>query len=185
METNNYTSELPKELQERRIHPVFHAHLLRPHTLNDAAAFPGRPLDYFYDFGSNKESDELVMNSIMGHTWKGRHLFFTVNWADSDTTLEPFEACQELSALTDYLTENSLGDNEWNKLPRPHRSRMRGALQVNAPKTLRTSAAAPPPSSATDFPTDHMHIPHDTLPSSSLATPLKSTRQRCPGTRQS
>ncbi len=124
LETGNYTLDLPDELRKRRIHPTFHISLLQAHTPNDESRFPNRPLTQHYDFGEPDTSDEIAITSISGHFWRGKRLFLTVNWADGDTTTESVEFCEELAALSAYLEENSLGENDWNLLPRARRSRL-------------------------------------------------------------
>ncbi len=140
LETDNYTLDLPKELRRRRIHPTFHISLLQAHIPNDDAIFPNRPLNQYYDFGEPDTSDEIAISSISGHFWRGKQLFLTVNWADGDTTTESVEFCEELAALSAYLEENSLGENDWDQLPRARRSRL-------APRIPRT------PDETTSIPT--------------------------------
>ncbi len=150
---STYTLDLPKELRDRRIHPVFHASLLRPFTANDKALFPNRPLELYYDFGNLDDTDELVVDSISAHTWRGNKLYFTVQWADGDTTLEPFEACHELMALSEYLSQHSLGEDDWAKLPRNQRSRLKehtgvinktnASPRTNPPGMVNASPATP------------------------------------------
>jgi hypothetical protein len=141
LDTNNYTLDLPIELRKRRIHPNFHISLLRHHTPNDDILFPNRPLNHYYDFGEPDFGDETRVDSIAGHTWKGSRLFMTVKWADGDTTNEPVELCEELAALSNYLSENLLGENDWALLPRPRRSR----LGPSSPGPPATKASRPEP----------------------------------------
>lgn len=63
------------------------------------------------------------MDSITGHIWRKKGLYLAVKWADGDLTWEPAESCLELAALTEYLTENSLSEDEWEKLPPTCRSK--------------------------------------------------------------
>jgi hypothetical protein len=56
-EVSHYTLTLPDELLKCRIHPMFHAKLLRPAILNDDEHFPNREATFFYDFGNNPERE--------------------------------------------------------------------------------------------------------------------------------
>ena len=112
-ETSNYTLELPEELRVRRIHPNFHASLLRRHEPNDDALFPGREARSFYDFGLDDQQEWLV-DEIMGHRWNGRQIEFLVRWTLGDSTWEPYDHCKELAALDEYLTLH--GVKNWRSL---------------------------------------------------------------------
>jgi hypothetical protein len=59
-ETAHYTLALPDELLKHRIHPTFHAKLLRPVILNDNECFPNCEATFFYDFGDNPKREWLV-----------------------------------------------------------------------------------------------------------------------------
>ena len=113
--TSNYTLDLPEELKARRIHPTFHASLLRPHEPNDTQLFPQRDPNMFYDFGSPDDAEWLV-DEIIGHRWEGRRIQFLVKWNLGDSTWEPYDHCKELEALDTYLDLHGITD--WRKLPR-------------------------------------------------------------------
>jgi len=112
---SHYTLELPEELLKRRIHPTFHARLLRPAVLNDDARFPNREATFFYDFGDDPER-EWQVDSIVDHTFTGNSITFQVLWETGETTREPLRICKELSALDKYLELH--GVNTWRELPR-------------------------------------------------------------------
>ena len=114
-DTSNYTLELPEELRRRRIHPTFHASLLRRHEPNDDALFPGREARSYYDFG-NDDQQEWLVDEILSHRWDGRRIEFLVRWTLGDCTWEPYEHCKELSALDEYLTLH--GVKTWRALAR-------------------------------------------------------------------
>ncbi|KAG8719334.1 hypothetical protein FRC09_011298 [Ceratobasidium sp. 395] len=99
---STYTLELPEELKRRRIHPTFHARLLRPHFPNNDSLFPGREAGHYYDFGADPEH-EWVVDEIVNHRRDEEELSFLVRWAHGDTTWEPLANCQELAALDRYL----------------------------------------------------------------------------------
>ncbi|KZV83982.1 hypothetical protein EXIGLDRAFT_624945 [Exidia glandulosa HHB12029] len=99
--TSSYKIELPDELENRRVHPRFHANLLRPHVPNDDARFPNRNIEYFYDLGNYIEGETLV-EDLLDHMWTPR-LMFQVKWADGDITWAPLSVCSKLVALDRYL----------------------------------------------------------------------------------
>lgn len=110
-----YTLALPDELLKRRIHPTFHAKLLRPAVLNDDARFPNREATFFYDFGDDMEREWLV-DSIVNHTFTGNSINFNVLWETGETTREPLRNCKDLAALDKYLELH--GVHTWRDLPR-------------------------------------------------------------------
>jgi hypothetical protein len=114
-ETSSYTLALPEELLKRRIHPTFHAKLLRPAVLNDDVRFPNREATFFYDFGDDPER-EWVVDSIVNHQFTGNTIQFDVLWDTGETTREPLSNCKDLQALDRYLELH--GCANWRKLPR-------------------------------------------------------------------
>jgi hypothetical protein len=82
---SQYTLTLPDELLKCRIHPTFHARLLRPAVLNDDAQFPNRKVTFFYDFGNDPEREWLV-DSIVDHTFTGNSIKFYVLWETGKIT---------------------------------------------------------------------------------------------------
>jgi hypothetical protein len=59
-ENSHYTLALPDKLLKHRIHPTFHAKLLRPAILNDDERFPNKEATFFYDFGDDPEREWLI-----------------------------------------------------------------------------------------------------------------------------
>jgi len=112
---SNYTLELPDELLKRRIHPTFHAQLLRPAIPNDDARFPNREATFFYDFGDNPEREWRV-DSIVDHRFTGNSISFDVLWETGEITREPYTNCKNLTALDNYLELH--GSARWRDLPR-------------------------------------------------------------------
>jgi hypothetical protein len=108
-EASHYTLALPDKLLKRRIHPTFHAKLLRPAILNDDERFPNREATFFYDFGNNPEREWLV-DSIVDHKFTNNSIQFDVLWDTGETTREP------PSALDNYLELH--GVTRWRDLPR-------------------------------------------------------------------
>lgn len=114
-DTSSYLLELPQELMARRIHPRFHASLLRPYEPNDDSLFPNREAKAFYDFGVDDTAEWLV-DEIIGHEWEGNKCRFHVRWTYGDHTWETYENCKELAALDNYC--QLMGVKSWRLLPR-------------------------------------------------------------------
>jgi RNase H-like domain found in reverse transcriptase/Reverse transcriptase (RNA-dependent DNA polymerase)/Integrase zinc binding domain len=114
-ENSHYTLALPDELLKRRIHPTFHAKLLRPAILNDDARFPNREATFFYDFGDDPEREWLV-DSLVDHKFTGNSIQFDVLWETGEITREPLKNCKDLAALDRYLELH--GVSRWQDLPR-------------------------------------------------------------------
>ena len=112
---SQYTLALPDELLKRRIHPTFHARLLRPAVLNDDARFPNREATFFYDFGDDPEREWLV-DSIVDHTFTGNSVQLHVLWETGEITREPLRNCLDLAALDKYYELH--GVSNWRDLPR-------------------------------------------------------------------
>jgi RNase H-like domain found in reverse transcriptase/Reverse transcriptase (RNA-dependent DNA polymerase)/Integrase zinc binding domain len=101
-EQSTYKLKLPSELEARRIHPVFHASLLRPYYANNDKLFPRREVTAYYDFGQADDA-EYIVDEIIDHKWKGKQLHLLVHWSLGDSTWEPLKNCEDLEALQDYL----------------------------------------------------------------------------------
>jgi hypothetical protein len=111
-----YTLDLPEELQQRCIHPTFHASLLCPHEASDETIFPGREASRFYDFGT-PDDQEWHVEEIVTHRWIGpRTLQYRVKWTAGDLTWEPPKHLEECTALDEYL--EVMGATKWQDLPR-------------------------------------------------------------------
>jgi hypothetical protein len=114
-ETSSYTLDLPEELKRRRIHPTFHANLLKPHSPSDTGLFPNRPLNFYYDFGHDTDQEYLV-TEIISHKWLRNKLQLEVRWDTGEITLEPLSSCDELAVLDQYLELQGVRDPQ--DLPR-------------------------------------------------------------------
>ncbi|QRV77869.1 hypothetical protein RhiJN_05884 [Ceratobasidium sp. AG-Ba] len=97
-DASTYTLELPEELKKRRINPVFHGSLLRPHYPNNDLLFPSRDANHYYDFGEDPET-EWVVEDILNHKYQGKNIMFLVKWSKGDQTWESLQRCSDLEAL--------------------------------------------------------------------------------------
>src|SRR5271168_1473794 len=138
-----YTLALPDELLKRRIHPTFHAQLLKPAVSNDDTRFPNREATFFYDFGDDPEREWLV-DSIVDHEFRGNSIHFHVLWNTGDTTVEPRQNCEDLEALDRYLELHGVA--HWRNLPK--KATPIGTAESDATVTrdqLPRSNTQPPP----------------------------------------
>ena len=60
------TLDLPPELTAWRVHPTFHASLIRAHVPNDDGRFPRQDAKSYYNFGSADEPEWFV-DEILDH----------------------------------------------------------------------------------------------------------------------
>jgi hypothetical protein len=65
-DSSTYTLDLPQALVERRVHPTFHASLLRRHEPNDDVLFPQCSASALYDVGQ-PDDVEYVVDEIVAH----------------------------------------------------------------------------------------------------------------------
>ena len=107
---SDYKLELPLALQKRRIHPVFHTSLLRPHHQSKDSEFLNQAQPEPYDFGADAEQEWFV-DEIVSHRWKGKQIEYEVWWSLGDTTWEKHTSCNELAALDRYLELQDITDH--------------------------------------------------------------------------
>ncbi|CAG7852966.1 Transposon Ty3-I Gag-Pol polyprotein AltName: Full=Gag3-Pol3; AltName: Full=Transposon Ty3-2 TYA-TYB polyprotein; Contains: RecName: Full=Capsid protein; Short=CA; AltName: Full=p24; Contains: RecName: Full=Spacer peptide p3; Contains: RecName: Full=Nucleocapsid protein p11; Short=NC; Contains: RecName: Full=Ty3 protease; Short=PR; AltName: Full=p16; Contains: RecName: Full=Spacer peptide J; Contains: RecName: Full=Reverse transcriptase/ribonuclease H; Short=RT; Short=RT-RH; AltName: Full=p55; Contains: Re len=96
----SFRLELPAELKQRGIHPVFHASLLRIHIPNDDRKFPGRTLEHVTGFG---KPSEWPVDKIVSHEGKGKRAIFEVLWKSGDKSWELYATIKALAAMERYL----------------------------------------------------------------------------------
>src|SRR6195952_6005173 len=129
--TSRYHLNLPEYFKKRRIHPVFHVSLLRPHFPNDDELFPNRDIDHPYELDIRGEDGEYFASEILAHNFydipikKGKKIIgqtpsieFHVKWDMGDTTWEDITNVDELVILDDYLKLH--GATKWQDLPHAH-----------------------------------------------------------------
>ena len=97
----SFEVDLPPELKQKGVHPVFHASNLRIHIPNDDRLFPGRSLGQVTGLGDR--SDEWAVEKIAGHAGKAPDVMFNVVWKAGDSTWVPLDQIRHLDALKAYL----------------------------------------------------------------------------------
>ncbi|EEB98138.1 hypothetical protein MPER_02408 [Moniliophthora perniciosa FA553] len=112
--SSTYELDLPENLKKRRIHPVFHASLLRPYEENDEILFPNRSKAEPYDFGAPPDA-EFFVDSIEGHEWRKDGIYFAIRWTLGDLTWQPYADVKELRALDEYF--RIMNVKRWQDLP--------------------------------------------------------------------
>lgn len=100
--SSSYKLELLKELRDCQIHPRFHISLLKEYIPNDEQLFPNWEPKVYYDFGTPDKVEWLV-DGILEYEWRGKQVWFHVQWNLGDFTWEPVEVCNELEAVDRYL----------------------------------------------------------------------------------
>ncbi|EJD38092.1 hypothetical protein AURDEDRAFT_31034, partial [Auricularia subglabra TFB-10046 SS5] len=95
-----YTLDLPPELKKRRIHPTFHANLLREYIESDDMRFPGRQLPETSQL--NDLAFETTVHEIVGYRWNEKRPVFFVTWSDGLTTQEDYATVAQLQAFDDF-----------------------------------------------------------------------------------
>ncbi|PSR94470.1 hypothetical protein PHLCEN_2v4446 [Hermanssonia centrifuga] len=70
---STYLLDLLEDLRKCRIHPHFHANLLRHHKANNTALFPHQDTAVIYDLGKPDEQ-EWYVDEIVTHLWEGRKI---------------------------------------------------------------------------------------------------------------
>ncbi|KAF8833987.1 hypothetical protein BDN67DRAFT_864353, partial [Paxillus ammoniavirescens] len=83
-ENNSFRVDVPDQLKQWRIHPVFHASLLWIHVPNDDQLFPGWLETQVADFGEAKR--EWSVENILSHQGGGTDSLFEVRWTLGDVT---------------------------------------------------------------------------------------------------
>ncbi|KDR69686.1 hypothetical protein GALMADRAFT_33709, partial [Galerina marginata CBS 339.88] len=80
----SFRIDLPSYLNQRGVHNVFHASLLRIHVPNDDRLFPGREAT---QFSLGDESDtEWAVDKILTHSGSKTDSVFEIKWKAGDVT---------------------------------------------------------------------------------------------------
>lgn len=104
----SYLIELPDDLKQRGVHPVFHAALLRVHEPSDDCRFPGRQINQFIGFEDSPK--EWAVNSIVDHSGKGKSSLFKIRWKTGDGTWSKYRQVTRLEVLKAYLELQGVSD---------------------------------------------------------------------------
>ncbi|QRW23064.1 Transposon Ty3-I Gag-Pol polyprotein [Rhizoctonia solani] len=96
-----YHVELPNNLKQRGMKPIFHALLLKPHVPYEDCCFPGRNYKQIASLEAN--DDEWVVERIGGHCSKGNNAMFEIVWQLGDCTWESYHMVRHLEALRQYF----------------------------------------------------------------------------------
>jgi hypothetical protein len=109
---NSYLINLPPEMKQRGVHPVYYTQYLQIHHPNDDRLFPGR-LDSQIGISANLES-EWKINRILSHKGHGKYTMFEIKWSAGDITWLTYLEAEKLVALQDYF--DVLGISDISKL---------------------------------------------------------------------
>ena len=131
-ENSHYTLALPDKLLKQRIHPMFHAKLLKPAVLNDDECFPNREATFFYDFGNDPEGmvREWLIDPIVNHKFTKNSINFDILWDTSETTCELLAHCKDLAALNNYLKLHGHMESHDGMTSCKHKSTVTKKLQM-------------------------------------------------------
>jgi hypothetical protein len=98
---NSYKVDLPSELKKRGVHNIFHSSLLQIHIPNDDQLFPGCTESQF-QLIANAEG-EWAVDQILSHSGSRTDSIFEVLWCSGNQTWLPFNKCEHLIQLQQYL----------------------------------------------------------------------------------
>ena len=99
---SSYQIDLPSNLKQRGIHPVFYASLLRIHEPNDDRLFPGRLDSQITDLG-DQEGHEWAVDKILSHKGSKENSVFEMKWKSGDVTWVPYGTIAHLDAMKSYF----------------------------------------------------------------------------------
>ena len=97
---NSFHLDLPSELRQRGMHPMFHATLLQIHIPNNDRWFSGRQIPQIIGIGRFKD---LSVNKILQHHRKGQDSLFELQHTTSDMIWLLHYEISSLEALNQYL----------------------------------------------------------------------------------
>jgi hypothetical protein len=114
---NSFMIDLPPEMKQRGIHPVYHAQYLRIHHPNDDHLFLGRSYSQL-GLAESLES-EWKIDKILSHSGNGERAQFEIQWTAGDITWLPYDEAKKLVAFQDYLDTLGISDVAQLKQPIP------------------------------------------------------------------
>ena len=110
---NSFHLDLPSELRQRGMHPMFHATLLQIHIPNNDRWFPGRQIPQIIGIGRFKD---LSVDKILQHHRKGQDSLFELQHTTSDMIWLLHYEVSSLEALNQYLEAQNI--KNVNELPK-------------------------------------------------------------------
>lgn len=110
---DSFRLDLSAEMRARRIHPTFHASLLRPHVPNDDRRFPGRNFEQV--LLPQPVEKEWEVNKVLGHSGKGKDAMFKLLWTSGDESWMAYHEIKHLEPLREYF--EAQGVDRVEKLP--------------------------------------------------------------------
>jgi hypothetical protein len=112
---NPFMIDLPPEMKQRGIHPIYHVQYLQIYHPNDDRLFPGRS-DSQIGIFDGLES-EWKIEWILSHIGSGECSQFEIRWSAGDVTWLPYHEAKKLVAFQDYL--DTLGITDIAQLRQP------------------------------------------------------------------
>ena len=94
---SSFEMDLPLQLHQQEIHPIFHSSLLWVHMLNNNHLFLGRIENQVANFG--KIEPEWTIDCVISHCKIGADANLQVRWTSRDLTWVPYSKVCHLSKV--------------------------------------------------------------------------------------